>query len=78
MPFMRVAVAGYPFYLGESMIGRLCMGIRIGIAVTKRLKAHQDRKELMESLLVAFGDGKITENEWVIVGGKLGVFDVED
>ena len=60
------------------MIGRLCMGVRIGIAVAKRLKAHQDRKELMESLLVAFGDGKITENEWVIVGGKLGVFDVED
>ena len=60
------------------MLGRLLMGIRIGIAVSKRLKANTHRKALMAALLDAFGDGKMTEHEWLIVGGKLGVFDVED
>jgi len=60
------------------MLGRLLMGIRIGIAVSKRIKTDEHRKELMDTLLDAFGDGKMTEHEWVIVGGKLGVFDVED
>ena len=60
------------------MLGRLLMGIRIGIAVSKRLQATTHRKALMDSLLDAFGDGKMTEHEWMIVGGKLGVFDVED
>ena len=66
------------FYMGEDMLGRLLMGIRIGIAVSKKLKTNSHRKELMDSLLDAFGDGKMTEHEWAIVGGKLGVFDVED
>ena len=66
------------FYMGDDMLGRLLMGIRIGIAVSKRLKTNTHRKELMDVLLAAFGDGKITEHEWLIVGGKLGVFDVED
>ena len=60
------------------MLGTLLMGIRIGIAVSKRLKTNTHRKELMDVLLDAFGDCKITEHEWLIVGGKLGVFDVED
>ena len=60
------------------MLGRLLMGIRIGIAVSKRVKTDVHRKALMDTLLDAFGDGKMTEDEWMIVGGKLGVFDVED
>ena len=66
------------FYIGEDMLGRLLMGIRIGIAVSRRLKTNTHRKALMDALLDAFGDGKMTEHEWMIVGGKLGVFDVED
>ena len=71
------------FYMGDHMfwlgyISRLLMGVRIGIAVAQKLKANSHRKALMDSLLDAFGDGKMTEDEWVIVGGKLGVFDVED
>jgi hypothetical protein len=64
--------------MGDDMLGRLLMGIRIGIAVSKRVKTDAHRKALMDTLLDAFGDGKMTEDEWVIVGGKLGVFDVED
>ena len=61
-----------------NYLGRLLMGVRIGIAVAKKLKTNSHRKALMDSLLDAFGDGKMTEHEWVIVGGKLCVFDVED
>jgi len=51
--------------------------IRLGLAITKRLKQAEDRDVLLTTITKAVGDdGKISPIEWATIGKKLGVFDV--
>lgn len=54
----------------------LCFtGIKVGFSIYKKLGKVENRKELLNSLIYALGDGKITKVEWGKLGDKLGVFD---
>ena len=71
---MRVAIAGYPFYLGEERMLQIFQGIKLGSAVLKCLQNAENRKDLVDTFMDVLGDGKCTKKEWTEIGEKLGVF----
>jgi len=57
---------------------QILTAIKLGRAILKRLKTVENRDELIKTITLAMGDGKIKPTEWAVIGKQLGVFDTSE